>query len=126
MAGQQFVWEDVYKALHLGHSQASMDSKLFSNNVLSKLKKVKEWVDEPDSKHSAQFHNMKTADFKRYIEDHLEKSKFKCLKMEPKRKCTKPPTTNEDSPDGSPHLVKARKGKGKALPHEIDSDDMDG
>ncbi|KAI0749205.1 hypothetical protein C8Q80DRAFT_1269119 [Daedaleopsis nitida] len=68
-AGHSFVKQDVLRALHLGHSQASDDGALFKKDVLGKVAKVRDWYDHgDDSEHAARFTDMSIKEFRMYTD----------------------------------------------------------
>ncbi|KAH9932373.1 uncharacterized protein B0H18DRAFT_1102492 [Fomitopsis serialis] len=70
-AGRKFTKQTVYEALHIKHSNASDDARLFAAQDLKKLSRVRAWMADPEGKYSNDFSDMTVAEFKRYKEKAL-------------------------------------------------------
>jgi hypothetical protein len=93
---------------------------MFSTKVLSKLPKVKAWIDDPDGKVGDRFRDMAIAEFKKYQEEHLSNYKRdRESKAGGKRRAQVVDSEEEDTEFFTRH---SKKGKGHRV---VNSSDLD-
>lgn len=119
--GQTFIKEHIYRALHLGHSQANSDASLFSHKRISKAPKVQAWLNDPACSYDGEFRMMLITNFKAYLdrEERKDVGKAKGKSKGKGKKWAQPASSDEDSDDD----LRRKKAKGKA---RHNSSDLDG
>jgi hypothetical protein len=93
---------------------------MFSTKIVSKLPKVKAWLDDPDSTAGDRFRDMPIAEFKKYQEEQL--NNYKCdrdSKWAGKRRVQVGDSDDEETEMFSRHM---KKGKGHCT---LNSSDLD-